>query len=248
MEPGDRIVSRGGASLCPHAGLHSDPRLCLEEGHRPLLPAPLLRSYPLDCRDGMILPILPPGNPGQGWRNGASQDPAGLAGVLCPRGSLCQALPREGIRATGQAQHPQKALHRVGGLWGHLLISPEASPGAMRILVGVGASSRGLGGEACGTETPEAGRALCTPRFGRGPAVQVEEATCGTARLCGPRVLRPADRRCPPAGGAGAGARSGPRWSPCPGAAQGPHTRLPYCPQVPGGPVRLPAHPGPAEG
>lgn len=176
---------------------------------------------------------------GRGWR-----------GVLCPRGSLCQALPREGIRAAGQARRPQKALHRVGGLWGHLLlISPEASPGAMRILVGVGASSRGRGGEACGTETPEAGRALCTPRFRRGPAVQVEEPTCCTARLCGPRVLRSADRRCPrAAGGAGAGAGSGPRWSPCPGAAQGPHTRLPYCPQVPGGPVRLPAHPGPAEG
>ena len=102
VEPGDRIVSRGGMSLCPHTGLHSDPGLCVEEGHRALLLAPLLRSYTLDCRDGMILPILPSGNPGKGWRNGASQDSAVWREGPLPTW-LCQALPREGIRAAGQA-------------------------------------------------------------------------------------------------------------------------------------------------
>lgn len=55
--------------------------------------------------------------------------------------------------------HRQPYTGRAGGLSGNLLlISPEASPGAMRILVGAGASSRALVGEACRTETPEAGR------------------------------------------------------------------------------------------
>lgn len=49
--------------------------------------------------------------------------------------------------------------------------------------------------------------------------MQAEEPTCCTDRLRGPCVLRPADHRCPrTAGGAGAGCRSGPRWSPFPGA------------------------------
>lgn len=83
----------------------------------------------------------------------------GWGGVPCLPGSLKQALPREGIRAAGQARRPQTALHRAGWLSSNLLlISPEASPGSMRILVGAGASSWALGGEACGTEAPEAGK------------------------------------------------------------------------------------------
>lgn len=102
----------------------------MEEGHRPLLPAPLLRSYPLDCRDGMILPILPSGNPGQGWRNGASQDWAGLAGGPLPtrlsvpgpsqrRNQSCRAgpAPTEGPTQGGRALGSPPS-HQPGSLPG----------------------------------------------------------------------------------------------------------------------------------
>ena len=155
---GQHRVTWGRVSLSPRRAAQSPWALCgrgsqsASAGSSP----PFLHP---GLRDGAILPILPSGNPGQGWRNGASQDSAGGGGPLPVRLSAAGPSQRKNQLQGRPGAHRQPYTGRAGGLSGNLLlISPEASPGAMRILVGAGASSRALVGEACRTETPEAGR------------------------------------------------------------------------------------------
>lgn len=93
----------------------------------------------------MILPILPSGNPGQGWEEWCIPGLGGAGGGPCPRRSVLWPFPEKESELQAAWALIEGPTQVAGSGVTSFSPSPEASPGAMRILVGLASSRVGVG-------------------------------------------------------------------------------------------------------